>query len=280
MDKRLSGNQASQAAWNQRPVGSQRSRARPGELEYFTDLRAYRYGYETPFIPSFFDFPSLRDKTVLELGVGNGIDAVEMASFGAVYTGLDITERHLILTREYFRQRLGIEPRLWHGDLLERNIGERFDAIYSFGVLHHIEHERMYLKRARELLKSDGVLLIGVYSKFSFFNIYLLVSWIVFNRMCVPLDAWRSHVAELTDLHTPVPIRIRSRRVVEQLLHETGFRVIRYAKRGFVQGYLPLIGAFFRPDGAVLSALGALLGWYHLFVCRAAPDEESSVRKS
>jgi hypothetical protein len=60
------------------PVGSQRSAAPPGTKEYFDDLRAYRYQYETPFIQTFFDFTRISGHSVLEVGVGNGIDAIEM----------------------------------------------------------------------------------------------------------------------------------------------------------------------------------------------------------
>ena len=63
--------------WSRVPVGSWRSRAAPGSVQYFSDLRAYRYGYETPFIPRVFAFQRMARRRVLEIGVGNGVDAVE-----------------------------------------------------------------------------------------------------------------------------------------------------------------------------------------------------------
>ena len=33
-------------------------------------------------------------------------------------------------------------------------------------------------------------------------------------------------------------------------------------------GHLPILGKFCAPGGPVLTALGALLGWYHLFEFR------------
>ncbi len=97
--------------WNRTPVGSQRSGAAPGTAQYFADLRAYRYGYETPFLPSFFRYETLRGKRVLEIGIGNGIDATEMARNGAIYTGIDVTERHIELTRKNFELQGLPEPR-------------------------------------------------------------------------------------------------------------------------------------------------------------------------
>lgn len=79
-------NQQARSTWERKAVGSHRATADAGSREYFEQIRAYRYGYETPFIPRFFDFEGLRGKRVLEIGVGNGIDAVEMLINGAEYS--------------------------------------------------------------------------------------------------------------------------------------------------------------------------------------------------
>jgi len=263
-------NSAAQRTWNATPVGSQRSIAEPGTLQYFQDLRAYRYGYETPFIPRFFRFGDMAGKSVLEVGVGNGIDAAEIAEAGARYTGIDVTARHLELTRRHFELRELPTPRLVCGDLLETDLGETFDIVYSFGVLHHIPREREYLGHLRGLLRPGGRLLLGLYGKYSLFNAYLCASWALRAPAGVTLDDWRSHVAELSPLGDPVTIRIRSRREVVRMIKAAGLRVERYQKRGFTQGHLPVLGRFAAPDGPILNACGAIAGWYHLLDCR--PD--------
>ena len=78
--------------WNQRAVGGQRSHAEPGSKKYFQDIADYRYGYETPFIPKFL-LENLKRKKVLEIGVGNGIDAINIAQAGGIYSGIDITRK-------------------------------------------------------------------------------------------------------------------------------------------------------------------------------------------
>lgn len=263
-------NKPARDLWNSVPVGSTRSKAVPGDEQYFRDLRAYRYGYETPFIPRAFEFRRLAGRSVLEIGVGNGIDAVEMARHGAIYTGIDVTRRHLELTARYFDLAGLPAPRLVHGDLLDARFAQQFDVVYSFGVLHHIPHEREYLDCIRTLLAPGGRLLVAMYANVSFFNAYLCATWVVRNRMRVPLDHWRSHVAELSPIESPVTIRIRTRRSIESLLRASGFQVVRHQKRGFVQRYLPLIGRHLAPDGAALSLMGRLLGWYHIFECEPA----------
>jgi hypothetical protein len=135
-------------------------------------------------------------------------------------------------------------------------------------VLHHIPREDEYLGRVREVLKDDGRLLAGFYSRYSSFNAYMLVNWLLKAPRGTTFDDWRSHVAELSELGDPVTIRIRSRREIEALARSQGFEVVRYAKRGFTQGHLPIFGKSCAPDGPVLTALGSLLGWYHLFEFR------------
>lgn len=267
-------NEAARSLWEHRSVGYQRANnASPGSAPYFANLRRYRYGYETPFIPKTFDFESLDGKRVLEIGVGNGIDAVEMMQNGAFYTGLDITKNHLELTRTYIEiaDKASQLEALIEGDLLTTDLlPANFDVIYSFGVLHHIAHEDAYLSKLRTLLKSDGELRIAVYSKHSFFNAYLVTTWIFKNRFRNTLEDWQSHIAELSDLGSPVTIKIRSKREVQQALHEAGFKVLKYEKRGFVQNYIPLIGRRLNPSGKTLTMLASLLGWYHCFICKKA----------
>ncbi len=261
-------NLAARRLWDRTAVGSQRSRAPRGSKNYFDDVRSYRYGYETPFIPRMFDFAGLAGKRVLEIGVGNGIDAVEMAHHGAIYSGLDISRNHIELTRKNFACHPETNyEKLYQGDLLDVRIDGQFDVVYSFGVLHHISHESLYLNKIRRLLKPNGTLRIAVYSRFSLFNLYLALTWLFRNRLRNPLEEWKSHVSEGSGLDRPVTIKIRSRNQVQRLLEDAGFRVCQYRKRGFVQRYVPILGSWLQPDGILLNKLGSILGWYHIFIC-------------
>lgn len=263
-------NKAASLHWNRKPVGCQRSVEKPGEGAYFDEIRQYRYGYETPFIPSVFRFDDLADKRVLEIGVGNGIDAVEIMKNGAEYWGVDITERHLDLTKKNIEASFPLRDRPFHlvnGDLLDHELGVEFDVVYSFGVLHHIEHEPQYLKKIHNILKSDGTLRIALYSKYSFFNAYLFVTWLLVNRCKSSFTGWQSHRAELTKIDEPVTIKIRSKAECVRMLNEAGFQVVRYSKKGFTQNNIPLIGRFLSPTGPILDAFAGVLGWYHTFIC-------------
>ena len=94
----------------------------------------------------------------------------------------------------------------------------------------------------------------------------------------LPAGRWQIRPdIEILDGQDPVTIRIRPRREMVRLLQDCGYTIERYAKRGFVQRYLPLVGQRLHPNGAVLNACGAVLGWYHLFEC-AATDRPAEPR--
>ena len=276
-------NQRARRTWESKAVGSQRALSPAGTTDYFDEIRRYRYGYETPFIPAFFEFSALAGKRVLEIGVGNGIDAFEMIRGGAVYTGLGIARKHLDLTRCLLTsagvdEMPGRVEALIEGDLLRTKLHGSYDVVYSFGVLHHIAHEGDYLRRIHSLLKPDGELRIAVYSRLSFFNAWLVMTWLLRNRARNRLADWQSHLAEHSPLGDPVVIKIRTRVEVQRLLEASGFKVVRYGKRGFVSRYLPFLGRFLAPDGVVLGICARSLGWYHCFICH--PVESAVVPRA
>jgi 2-polyprenyl-3-methyl-5-hydroxy-6-metoxy-1,4-benzoquinol methylase len=266
--KQISGNSASQALWNAVPVGSKRSQAEIGSRQFFIEAEAYRYEYEAPWIPRVFEFSNMSGMRVLELGVGLGIDASKMIASGAQYTGVDVTEKHLELSARNLKDR-GLQGQFIKGDIMELPLDDHsFDIVYSFGVLHHIPHEIDILERLHLLLKPGGLLKIAVYSKFSFFNIYMVARWLLLGQFLrCPLDAYRSTISEGSPIDAPVVIRIRSKAEVLRLV-QGRFDLVRYDKKGFVQGNLPLIGRRLKPDGRILNAFGRLLGWYHVLILR------------
>ena len=260
--------EAAVSLWTAKPVGGQRSKASPGTENYFQDVEAYRYGYETPWIPRIFGFDKLRGKNVLELGVGLGIDGSNIASHGARYTGVDITQRHLDLAEQNFRRK-GLSGRFIHGDLTAIDLPEKsFDVVYSFGVLHHIEAEEDVVKAVHRLLKNDGFFMFAVYSRYSFFNAFMFAKWIWSGAaLRYRFNAYQAHVAEAAPLDLPVTIKVRSKGEVKRL-YSKYFRIAGYCKRGFVSRYVPLIGKYLHPDGVVLNGCGSMLGWYHVLIAK------------
>ena len=85
-----------------------------------------------------FDRPGFRPRRVLELGCGDGVNAVFMASRGCAVTAVDVSPTALEMAREKQRE-AGVEVEFIEGDVFELEpAGEPYDFVFDRGMLHHL----------------------------------------------------------------------------------------------------------------------------------------------
>lgn len=136
--------------------------SRYGDFQTISRLR-----YENhPWLEQFADFPSARDKDVLEVGLGTGADFERWISHGARVTGIDLTQASVRTVRSRLSAH-GISEDayvLQQGDAEDLPFSdESFDMVYSFGVLHHTPDTRKAIEEAVRVLRSGGTLKIMIY---------------------------------------------------------------------------------------------------------------------
>jgi ubiquinone/menaquinone biosynthesis C-methylase UbiE len=157
--------------WNKRPCNIRHSNLQVGTREYFDEVEARKYFVE-PHIPNFAEFARWKDKNVLEIGCGIGTDAVNFTRAGANYTGIELSEESLKITKQRFKV-FSLSGNLLQGNAEEvANLfqGKEFDLIYSFGVLHHTLDFQKALSQIVNLMTSKTELKIMVYAKNSYKN--------------------------------------------------------------------------------------------------------------
>jgi 2-polyprenyl-3-methyl-5-hydroxy-6-metoxy-1,4-benzoquinol methylase len=117
-----------------------------------------------PFDP-LIDFESLKDKRVLEIGVGNGSHAALLAQHAGEYVGIDLTE-YAVKSASTRLKLLGLpgEIRQMDAENLEFE-DESFDYIWSWGVIHHSSNTENILKGMNRILKPGGTATTMVYHK-------------------------------------------------------------------------------------------------------------------
>lgn len=107
-----------------------------------------------------FDRAELRPRRVLELGCGNGVNAVFMASRGCEVTAVDVSPTALKMARDKARL-AGVGLELVEGDAFELDPGrEPYDLVFDRGMFHHIPvvHFEAYKDLVADRLAPDGYL--------------------------------------------------------------------------------------------------------------------------
>src|SRR5262245_33625187 len=255
--------------WDARPCNIRHSASPVGSRRYFDEVERRKYFVE-PHIPAFADFARWAGKRVLEIGCGIGTDAVGFARAGADYTGVELSEASLALTR----QRLdvyGLRGALYRGNAEELSAFlpvERFDLIYSFGVVHHTPHPERVVQQVTAYMGPHSELRLMMYAKNSWKDIMIEAG------------------LEQPEAEAGCPIaRTYTQEELRHLLD--GFTILEmrqahifpYVVEKYVK-YEYEVSPWFRamPDG-MFRALERRLGWHTLIRCAlAAPTNGGSHR--
>lgn len=152
--------------WDDRPCNVRHGSAPVGTKEYFDQVEKRKFFVE-PHILRFTEFERWRSKKVLEIGCGIGTAAVNFARSGAIYTGVELSKNSLDLAKKRFDV-YGLKGTFYHGNAerLSSFLGnEKFDLIYSFGVIHHSPNPKKIVEEIKSHMHSESELRIMLYAK-------------------------------------------------------------------------------------------------------------------
>jgi 2-polyprenyl-3-methyl-5-hydroxy-6-metoxy-1,4-benzoquinol methylase len=166
------------AYWNRRPCNVRHSASQVGSREYFDEVEARKYFVE-PHIPKFAEFERWRGKKVLEIGCGIGTDSINFARAGADVTVVDLSEESLALCKRRFDV-FGLKANFYLGNA--EHLGEivpveKYDLIYSFGVIHHTPHPERVFEQIKAYCKPDTQLRVMLYTKWSWKVLWIIATY-------------------------------------------------------------------------------------------------------
>jgi ubiquinone/menaquinone biosynthesis C-methylase UbiE len=146
------------------------------EIQRFQSQEELRYQLE-PFILDFARFEDFCSLDVLEIGVGFGADHSRIArSRPNSLVGVDLTERAIESTKARFEV-LGLKSDLKVDNAESLSFeGESFDAVYSWGVLHHSPNTEKCFEEVFRVLRPGGFAKIMIYHK------HAPVGWMLWFR--------------------------------------------------------------------------------------------------
>lgn len=164
--------------WNNRPCNIRHSNKEFGSKEYFDEVEKRKYFVE-PHIPTFADFQKWNNKKVLEIGCGIGTDSINFAKSGAKYTGFELSKESLDITKKRFNT-FNLEGNFYNGNAEELNKivpEDKYDLIYSFGVIHHSPEPEKIIENVKQYMHKDSEFKLMLYSKYSWKSFMILLKF-------------------------------------------------------------------------------------------------------
>ncbi len=132
---------------------------------FFDAYDKWRYDLES-HIPACLDALDVKDKKVLEIGLGQGTESEGLIRRGARWTGLDLTAESVarVTTRMSIR---GLSyDAIMQGSATDIKAPDNsFDMVFSHGVLHHIPDILTAQSEIHRVLRPDGLLVVMVYAR-------------------------------------------------------------------------------------------------------------------
>ncbi len=188
--------------------------------------------------------------TVLDVGCGLGLQAVELASRGYLSVGLDLSLAMLSRASEEAQAR-GTKINFLHADMRDMNFEGNFDAVMCIGTsLGYFDDDtnKKVIERLFRALKPNGVLLLDVVNRDHVIRTQPNLIWFE-GEGCVCMEesefnffTSRLHVKRTVILESgkqrenEYSLRLYSLHELGQLLHQFGFRVIEVSGREALPG--------------------------------------------
>jgi SAM-dependent methyltransferase len=140
-----------------------------GSRGFFDDLDQYHFE-KLHHLLRLIDFAGYRDRAVLEVGCGAGVDLARFARGGAKVTGVDLAQSAIDLATANFRQQgLDADLRVANGEALPF-ADDTFDLVYAHGVVQYTADPARLISECRRVLKPDGQAIFQVYNRHSWLN--------------------------------------------------------------------------------------------------------------
>ena len=116
--------------------------------------------------------PPAENKKVLDIGCGEGKDAVFMAEKGYDVTAFDLTENGIRKTISLAHKR-GVKVNAYVDDINTFETDEQFDIIFSTGTVQYIfdENKEAFFKKLEKITKPNGIVFINVFVEKSFLEL-------------------------------------------------------------------------------------------------------------
>ncbi len=246
--------------WTADPAGaSLAERTALGSPAFYREVERTRYELY-PWLTAYLTREIWGGKRTLEVGVGLGTDHLMLDRAAAELTGVDLTDASVRHTQRRFENEAR-SARVQVADAEDLPFGDdTFDAVYSFGVLHHTPAMDQAVREVHRVLRRGGTAVIGLYNRHSYFHAWRLLRHVATGKWRTSgLEAMRAGFEHGDG--TPLVI-LSSKRELRALFKDFG--TVQIEARHLPTNRLPRRAR--RRVDAILRPLERRIGWYWMVV--------------
>lgn len=260
-----------QKFWNNRPCNIRHSKKEIGTLDYFEEVEERRYKVE-PHILKFGDFENSNGKKVLEIGCGIGTDTLMFAKNGAEVTAIDLSEKSVELCKRRFEV-YNLQSTIIQGDaekLSEIIPAQKFDIIYSFGVIHHTPNPQKIIEQIKIYCHDQTLIKLMFYSRISWkgLSFYLKYGWkFNFNyKNTIKYFAEAQLDSPIAEVYSPKDLKNMFKDF--EIIKIEKNHIFPYKIKDYINGKLNKTLIFKLMPRLIFDWLKSKLGWHYLITLK------------
>jgi SAM-dependent methyltransferase len=142
----------------------------PGTPGFFADLDQYHFE-KLHHLLRLVDFDAWRDRDVIDVGCGAGVEVVRFARGGARMVGVDLSGQAIDLCRSNLAHQ-GVTAGLAVADGEALPFPDAsFDYVYAHGVVQYAADDRRVVAECHRVLRPGGTALFQVYNRISWLQL-------------------------------------------------------------------------------------------------------------
>lgn len=167
-----------QQYWDEFPCGIQITDKELGSKEFFEEIREKFHTTYAPYAHSehLLKFAAYQGKTVLEVGCGIGLDALEYARHGAHVTAVDLSPKNIELAKNYFSYN-SLDATIEVANVEHLPFADNtFDLALAIGVLYYTPNTRQAVDELFRVLKPSGKAICMFFNRYSWYTILAKIS--------------------------------------------------------------------------------------------------------
>lgn len=160
------------------PCGVQITDEEYGSPQFFDEIKKkFSHSYNAyAHSDELLNFQAYRGKTVLEVGCGIGLDALEFARNGARVTAIDLSPKNIELAKKYFSYH-NLDASIEVGNAEQMRFDDdTFDLVVAIGVLYYTPNTQKAVDEILRVLKSGGKAICMFFNKYSWYVLLARIS--------------------------------------------------------------------------------------------------------